>query len=132
MHHRLVEIAGSVHIVDYDLLDENDIDTFPFFDQCIVDPFNRKQSFSWEQCVDEVRIRIDVECNLALDHQSVSVKTRARMYEGATCLTDELDGDVQYEFVVAPGQTVPIPIEKVGNTGDRGDLTLTVTNLQQP
>ena len=47
---------------------------FLFNQECLVDPFDREASFSYDQCVDdEVRLEIAVDCSLSEDNVSVNV-----------------------------------------------------------
>jgi hypothetical protein len=140
VHRRLVEISGTVDIIDSDWPDPEDTGSFPFFEQCIVDPFQRTQTILWDECVDEVRVEITATCTLTPDHQSVNVDMKAELFEGTTCISNDIGGRVDHALFLLPEASAPLPEMTVANFaeganengGSRADLNLTLTNHQQP
>ncbi len=85
-------------------------------------------------CVDdELYMKLDFDVSL-LDEGAVHVDLRARMYEGASCSTDDKDTDKTFDLgVIDAGATVTPDALRIDNEGDGWDTaryTITITNLQ--
>jgi hypothetical protein len=83
-------------------------------------------------CVDdELYIKLDFDVSL-LDEGAVHVDLRVRMYEGASCSTDDKDTDRTFDLgVIDAGATVNLDL-RVENEGDGWDsarYAITITNL---
>ncbi len=134
---RRVTFNGDLHIEDDDWPDPNESGSFVFGEECIVDPFDREDSFTFSQCVDEVRIEVAVSCRLGLDNTSVNVTTNAVLFEGTSCATTDRDGEQVRDFLVPAcgAGCTPTPLDlTVSNTDEGGDsavLQLQIQNNQR-
>jgi hypothetical protein len=108
---RKVTLSGEVTIHDDGNLFEDDMEeTFVLFKECLVDPFAREDQFSWSECArdedgdGEVRLEVKGRCELGRDHQSVNIKLKATLFEGATCVSDENNGSRDRDFLTPGAQ----------------------------
>ena len=116
--------------------------TFILYRECLVDPFDREDQFSWSECArdedgdGEVRLEIKGECSLGLDHQSVNVDIKSTLYEATTCLSNERNGFRDRNFLLPPLSSRPlefrVPNEEDYNSDDWADIYLEISNHQRP
>jgi len=135
---RRVTFTGQVDILETDTFAADERGAFLFSQECLVDPFDRDDSFSYSQCVGgEVNFKVDVQCRLGLDNQSVDVNVQTRLFEGTTCLSKDLDGSQNREFLVSPcnGSCRPTPLLATVNNkdegGDKGTIDIQILNEQR-
>jgi len=133
---RDVILAGEVSITDDDAPDSDEQGTFLVSERCLVDPFDRVDSFGWNACVDdEVRVELRGRCELARDNVGVNVKIEAFLFEGSTCVTDEQEDSASNEEIMAPcgGSCLPSSFAlDVDNRGtDKASIRIDVSNNQQ-
>ncbi|MEY4544940.1 MAG: hypothetical protein RL685_1135 [Pseudomonadota bacterium] len=138
---RRVTFSGEVEIVDDDTVDSDERGVFVFSQECLVDPFDREASFSYDRCVDdEVRLEIAVECSLSeFDNESVNVNFEARLFEGTTCLTDDRDGIQKRGILANPictnGECGPTALQfRIANDdegGDKAEIDVQIINGQR-
>jgi hypothetical protein len=138
---RIVTFSGDGFILDTDeFSNPNERATVHVIQECLVDPFRPVSRWSFSQCVDdEVVAKLDVECQLAEDKQTVKVKAKGRLLEGSTCLTEDEDGAAEGEIFFPPcppgGNCTPGTLDVVINNTDEGgdqfELHLSVVNNQQ-
>jgi hypothetical protein len=131
---RRLVVTGDVSITDSDWPDPDDTGAFIFSEECLVDPFDREETIHYSQCVDEVRVEVDVECKLALNNTDVDVDILSRLYEGTNCTTDEKEGETERNFVVEAcgASCAPHTVDfTVTNDSDKARIRLQVTNLQR-
>ncbi|MDC0685489.1 carboxypeptidase-like regulatory domain-containing protein [Sorangium atrum] len=129
---RRVTLSGDIEIEDDDVFDLES-DRFVLGEECLVDPYHREDTVSWSRCVaGEVRLEIDIDCELMYDNVGVNADVHARLYEGVSCGSDDEDGNQNRSFVVAPcdGSCVPVTSDfKVENTDERGDWARVVLRM---
>ncbi len=84
-------------------------------------------------CVDdELYVKLDFDVSI-VDDNAVHVEVRVRLYEGASCATDDKDTDRTFDLgVIDAGATVTPPDVRVENEDEGDDLaryTITISNL---
>jgi hypothetical protein len=73
---------------------------------------------------DEVRAELEFQASTSWT-QMVTVKVRLNLYEGASCETQDLDGQTMWHtYVLEPGESVQDDIE-VSNSAEGGDYAWT-------
>ena len=92
----------------------------------------------WSECIDEVRVEVDLSCHLGFDNTSVDVSFETRLFAGTGCANTDLDGTQQREFLapMCGASCALLPIDlTVSNDAEKGDdkgvFHLQVTNLQR-
>lgn len=117
---RKLTVSGSMFILDHDNVDGNETGTFALKTQNLFLNENAVQDLYTEShCVDkEVRGELDVDAQL-LTNGDIKITGSIKLYEGASCSTNDLDGQHTFSFVVPRGQTKSWEHKQV-NT-DEGD-----------
>jgi hypothetical protein len=77
----------------------------------------------------EVRLELDVTA-WRLENDDVQVKTNAKLFEGTTEGTGDLDGEIEYEITVPRGRTVSDfhRVTNVDEGEDYADIRLSISN----
>lgn len=85
---------------------------------------------------DEVRVFLYVDVRDGPNDRSITATVYARLYEGTSCSTSDLDGSRSAgTFTIPANTTISVPTFRVKNTqegGDWADLTVTIRNDIQP
>jgi hypothetical protein len=133
---RLVTIDGWMFILDDEWEQDDETGTFDFYRTARLDPSHLSADIHIEECVgDEVRVEIDFELFLLSDRTSVYADVTAKLYEGTSCDTDELEDTETTAFAVPEDQSrtesIHLYNDELGG-GDYADIEFIITNGRQP
>jgi Carboxypeptidase regulatory-like domain len=132
---RKVTFFGEIELIDDEVFGSQS-QSYVLGEECIVDPFDPEQTVSWKQCVGgEVRLELKFSCSLAADYEKVNVKLEAKLFEGATCITDDQEAERTREWVIEPcnGSCVPFQHDfSLDNSDkDKANVSLQIVNEQR-
>lgn len=126
---QLVNVSGSMFILDDDWGSANESGTFPFSNSIYLTPGQASTLVNAQNCVDEeVRVELAVNVARGANGREVSVSGNVKLFEGTSCSTSELEGETNFAFVVPEDASVPNYSVHVTNGEDYGDIRLTVSN----
>lgn len=130
-YHRRVTIVAKIETTDDELLsDEHATDRY--HKEVFVGPWNTHAKADFEQRMGgEIRIELQFEVDLNRD-RSVTVTARAKMFEGYTESTDELEDTEETTIVVRKNNTGVGSIRLYNDglgAGDKSNINFAITNL---
>jgi hypothetical protein len=129
----LISITGTIHIVDDDWPDSDDVGNRGVNIQTSVGSTVPSVTASGQGCVDEVRVVVSYRIDDNLQFPGwLFVTPSYRLYEGTGCGTTDLDGALNPSgFWVGPNAIVSLARVRIHNTsegGDWADITVSVRN----
>jgi hypothetical protein len=127
---RKVSIAGSMFVFDHDWPDGSESQSFNFQNTVFVGSEAPLDLLRKEGCVDnEVRAELHLTVKLASD-EGIMIDGQLKLYEGASCSTNDLDGQTTVAFFVPKDQvrSFSLRLQNTDEGGDFIDLTMTVKN----
>ena len=99
-------------------------------------PGHPRGSVHLEECVGgEVRVEVDFKLSLAADYTMVRTDVEARLYEGTSCSTNDLEDSASGLFITPKDRstTGEFNLKNSGfGGGDKADITFTIVNTRQP
>jgi hypothetical protein len=117
-----VETSGSMYLVDHESWGANETGWHSFTGASTVGPWISQNSYSTSACVGgEVRgeLRVTVDDSTAYPGW-ILTHVDARLYEGTSCSTSDLDGRRTMSRWIAAGQSSKFSF-RVNNTDEGGD-----------
>ncbi|HLL67698.1 MAG TPA: hypothetical protein VK453_18580 [Micromonosporaceae bacterium] len=95
-----IGVWGHMNITDADWPDGDDHNYVEFSGGASVSEATPTASLRFEGCSDEVRVVLDVTIVHQPNQPWVTVNTRTRLYEGASCATTDKERDVRRTYYV--------------------------------
>ncbi len=127
-----VAVSGSMFLLDYERVLADQTGRHQFNGVTTVSPFQAQNAFSTSACVgDELRGELWVTVNDSTDYPGfVQVIVDARLFEGTSCSTGDLDGRRTYNRWVAAGSTsnFAFRVENTEEGNDYIDFNFNVSN----
>lgn len=135
VYNRRVFVRGSMYIVDHETFGDNEVGTFTIDEFRDLDPFNRRADLRISHCVGaEVRVELDVQLRLEDDNVTVAASGEARLYEGASCGTDDREDSATFLTPTPPDESKSVGL-RLRNSGfgggDTADLDFVVLNARR-
>lgn len=125
-----VHISGRMRIVDDDDLSQDEVGEFTFSRNLELNENQLHGVFRETNSVDdEVRVELVVDVRL-LDDGSVQLNVNAKLFEGSSSSTDDLDGEVSEKANLSKSKTYKndFRVRNVDEGGDYADIVLIVKN----
>jgi uncharacterized Zn-binding protein involved in type VI secretion len=130
---RKVIIDGDIFTVDHETFGSDETDQKHFHGEAVLNQREQPaQAFSAVHRVGgEVRVEVKGTASL-LSRDRVRLKGMAKMFEGDTVNSDDLDGTEPFNYILYPNtpHTFSITVRNEDEGGDYADITLYARNVR--
>jgi len=132
-YYRRVTVTGNMFLRDHETFGSDETGNFAIDRTVDLSPDSRTGTFTIENCVgDEVRSTVQFSLSLRDDNTTVDVQTASRLYEGASCSTDDLEDSDSESYTVVRDNALNRVINMDNDGDDEAIITYAITNAQVP